>query len=257
MVVTYYDNPATRLLNILNKFKVMPTSISAEEALRRIFDYPLGTSQTDILLSIGKLHNLIVEIHTYFKVHDPEYLETCEYFAHTLSNFLYLAGSNLNSPCSTIMHYLDTHTMMHLKSTERIINALMVKEQLSYIKKIDDVSLQEINDSVRELYEEVFKSEDITSEIKSSILKYLSRLIEAIDQYHITGTEAIITALETTVGHMFFNPEYRQYMTETPTGKSILSKMGEIGEKVTCAVGFIELANNGFTLLNNIKDIVI
>lgn len=131
---------------------------------------------------------------------------------------------------------------------------ILKKNQLSFLRKIDESELIEINNSIKSIYQDILISENIEDNVKSSILKYLLRLIESIDQYAITGSEAIIEVLENTVGHMYFNHEYKEFMSNTETGKNLLSKMGEIAKKVTCFTGILELANKGFELIENIKD---
>ncbi|WP_152902094.1 hypothetical protein [Neisseria bacilliformis] len=250
---TYYDNPAQRLFNIIKKAKEVSLSKNSRNAWKEILNLSIETYDVNILLSINKVINLITEVNNYFQVNEPDYIEYCQSWMRNVLNVL-SRSVDLDRQWSDIISYLDSHTISSLYSSVKIIDANFEKSQLLFLKKIDESELIEINNSIKSVYQDILISENIEDNVKSSILKYLLRLIESIDQYAITGSEAIIEVLENTVGHMYFNHEYKEFMSNTETGKNLLSKMGEIAKKVTCITGILELANKSFELIENIKD---
>ena len=251
---TYYDNPAQRLLKIIKKAKEVSSNRTSRGAWKEILNLTNDeASDSNILFSISKVINLIEEINNYFQVNEPDYIEHCQ---NWMGNILFVLGRSveLDRQWSDVIRYLDENMTSYLYSSVKIIDANFEKNQLSFLRKIDESELIEINNSIKSIYQDILISENIEDNVKSSILKYLLRLIESIDQYAITGSEAIIEVLENTVGHMYFNHEYKEFMSNTETGKNLLSKMGEIAKKVTCFTGILELANKGFELIENIKD---
>lgn len=257
MTIAYYDNPARRLLNILNKAKEASGNISSHSAWKEVLDLPDNSTDTDILLAVGKVTGLVAEINNYCAANEPEHLEDCQYWMNSVLRAL-ACSSDLGSTWGNVLSVLngEGHTFSYLRNTARIIDFNINKEQVVCLANINKNDLLEINDSVKSLYSEILSNEEIDEKVKASILKYLSKLIDAIDQYAITGAEAILESLEQTIGHMYFNPEYKRYMAETDSGKNILSKMGEIAKKVTCVTGVVELLNKSVDVVEKIQKII-
>lgn len=255
MTIAYYDNPAKRLLNILNKAVLVGEADISYYAWRKILNLPSETTDVEVSLAIGKVISLVAEINSYLVANEPEYVKDCQYWMDNVLHAL-AVSSSLSSAWRDVLIYLDNHTFSYLRSVVRIIDSNMLKEQILHLDNVNQEELLEINSSVKSLYEEILNNQEIDPKVKASILKYLSKLIEAVDQYAITGSEGILEALEQAVGHMCFNPDYKNYMEKTVTGKKTLTMMGEIAKKVTCVTGVIELLNNGVTLVEHIKKMV-
>ncbi|HFC6394886.1 hypothetical protein [Neisseria bacilliformis] len=254
MDIAYYDNPARRLFNILDKTKTIQRNTDSRNAWKLVLDLPPDTKDSDILLAIGKIISIVEEIKDYFINHDPEHLEDSQYWIDRVLKAL-VYSSDIEKPWPQVLAYLDGHTFSYLRNTMKLIDSKMIKEQILHLNKIDRDDLLEINSSIKELYNDILISVDIDEKVKASILKYLLKLIEAIDQYAITGSEKILEVLEQTVGHMMFNSEYHKYMTENETGKKTLKKMGEVAKKLTYAAGVIELFNKVTILIENLQRI--
>lgn len=244
--MTYYDNPAQRLLSIVNTMQTIPKQEPCRKAWHIILN---DDSLTDfeIVLSISKIIELINQITDYFKAHDPEYLQNCDYWINQITPALGLSMRLYNS-WGDVKDCIDDHTIRYLHSAVIIINSNIDKRQINHLQKINYDELSKISIQVKELHSEIFQAE-IDEKIKLSILKYLSRLIEAIDNYAITGSEAILDAIEAALGHMLLNPDYRQFMTEDELGKKVMSNMGNIANFITVVTGIITLGKEIWNLL--------
>ena len=137
-------------------------------------------SDRNILFSISKVINLIEEINNYFQVNEPDYIEHCQ---NWMENILFFLGKSveLDRQWGDVIYYLDENMTSYLYSSVKIIDANFEKNQLSFLRKIDESELIEINNSIKSIYQDILISENIEDNVKSSILKYLLRLIESID----------------------------------------------------------------------------
>ena len=68
--------------------------------------------------------------------------------------------------------------------TAQIIDFNLDKNQNNHLKNLDTNKIKDINGSIKKLYEEVLDS-DLNEQLKISVLKYLSRLIQTLEEYWI------------------------------------------------------------------------
>ena len=250
MSITYFDNPARRLLTILTKAKLIPINESAFSAWREIFDLSDDTATKDILMKIGKLYKLLEEVNEFIKVTAPNSLEDNNYWTTQVLYFLAQSNlSNLNKSWADSICYIDEHTIKYLRMTVQIIDFNLDKTQNNHLKNLDTNKIKDINGSIKKLYEEVLNS-DLNEQLKISVLKYLSRLIQTLEEYWITGSEAVLEAIELTIGHMAVDSKYREFMTKEPLGSSIMQKVGDVIIIMTAAKGFLEIIEKTNILLN-------
>lgn len=247
MSITYFDNPARRLLTILTKAKLIPINESAFSAWREIFDLSDDAATKDILMKIGKLYKLVEEVNEFIKVTAPNSLEDNNYWTTHVLHFL--AQSNLSKSWADSICYIDDHTIKYLRMTVQIIDFNLDKTQNNHLKNLDTNKIKDINGSIKKLYEEVLNS-DLNEQLKISVLKYLSRLIQTLEEYWITGSEAVLEAIELTFGHMAVDSKYREFMTKEPLGRSIMQKVGDVIVIMTAAKGFLEIIEKTKILLN-------
>jgi len=170
---TYYDNPAQRLLKIIKKAKGVPSLRTSRGAWMEILNLTNDeASDRNILFSISKVINLIEEINNYFQVNEPDYIEHCQ---NWMGNILFFLGKSveLDRKWGEVICYLDDNMTSYLYSSVKIIDANFEKNQLSFLRKIDESELIEINNSIKSIYQDILISENIEENVKSSILKYL------------------------------------------------------------------------------------
>lgn len=247
MSITYFDNPARRLLTILTKAKLIPMNANTFSAWREIFDLSHDTATQDILMKIGKLYKLVEEVNEFIKVTAPNNLEDNNYWTTQVLHFL--AQSSLSRSWADSICYIDDHTIKYLKMTAQIIDFNLDKNQNNHLKNLDTNKIKDINESIKKLYDEVLNS-DLNEQLKISVLKYLSRLIQTLEEYWITGSEAVLEAIELTIGHMAVDSKYREFMTKEPLGSSIMQKVGDVIIIMTAAKGFLEIIEKTNILLN-------
>ena len=109
MSITYFDNPARRLLTILTKAKLIPTNENTFSAWREIFNLSHDTASQDILMKIGKLYKLVEEVNEFIKVTAPNSLEDNNYWTTQVLHFL--AQSSLSRSWADSICYIDDHTI--------------------------------------------------------------------------------------------------------------------------------------------------
>ena len=227
--------------------KLIPTNENTFSAWREIFDLSNDTDIKDILMKIGKLYKLVGEVNEFIRVTAPNSLEDNNYWTTQVLQFL--AQSSLDRLWADSIYYIDDHTIKYLKMTAQIIDFNLDKNQNNHLKNLDTNKIKDINGSIKKLYEEVLNS-DLNEQLKISVLKYLSRLIQTLEEYWITGSEAVLEAIELTIGHMAVDSKYREFMTKEPLGSSIMQKVSDVIVIMTAAKSFLEIIEKTKILLN-------
>ena len=92
---------------------------------------------------------------------------------------------------------------------------------------------------------------DFPDEIKNYLVRGLQRIIVAVDEYRISGAAPILDAMEITLGHAFFDAEYRRALTNTDIGRTIVDVLASVASSITIAVGLPQLPETFQLLLGN------
>jgi hypothetical protein len=94
-----------------------------------------------------------------------------------------------------------------------------------------DVSRQEL-DAIRQsawsLYEEILKS-DLPPNVSRYLLDHLYLMIQAIDDYEITGTAGIEQSFDAVIGAAITNASTAKQASESSVGKRFWSLMAKVG----------------------------
>ena len=203
-------------------------------------------SDVELMLAIGKVFQLMDDIVLHFSETDPELIDICHDWIYQIGVAL-TESLRLRQSCKDVKSYL-TDTKL-LFTAIKLIDNNIDKAQKQINNAIDGQVLKEIHDEIQKLYDAIFQSE-IDDNLKYTVLKYLNRLKEAINHYAITGSEAVITAIEAAIGHMAFNSEYQQYMMQKDgLGRRIMTFMGKVASAFT-------VVDKGLDLIGKTSDVL-
>lgn len=104
----------------------------------------------------------------------------------------------------------------------------------------DEKALQEIRDLVHKLYEDVL-SANLQPELARYILDHLYMIIEAIDDFSITGTLALRTSLDAIAGTVLTSTKLAKETKASAFGERFWGVVGRIGLLLDLAKSALEL----------------
>lgn len=227
-----YDNPASRLLTVLKEGK----KISRDRPCRNSWSIILNTSEENnaLLISrIGKIMGLQQDIIERLQENYPNQGATWQHWSsHVNAAF---SNQNLNDKWETFIKYIDDHTVNYLAMSADLLN------EKSTIKLLDLEEIDKIRGTVSELISGVVHA-DVGDGVKKYIIHHLKMILNAIDEYTITGAIPILDAVESTIGHAYLDENYRAFLKETEIGRSILTALAAVANIVTIAVSMPAIA---------------
>ena len=104
-----------------------------------------------------------------------------------------LSQTNLEQPWSHVIDQIDDYTLLSLEYCDNLLDEHSVEGG------IDGKKLREVAEKVAELAGQVRES-DIDSEIAAYILERLAEVMEAIDEFSLTGPAGLSRAVEANLG---------------------------------------------------------
>lgn len=152
-------------------------------------------------------------------------------------------SQDLNSNWHSFISKIDHHSITYLQMTSDLLQAN------SNTKILADSQLDEAKAKLSEIYESTLNS-DIDEDVKKYLARYIRKIITSIDEYKITGALPLLETIETTVGHAYLHPSYKNFLTDTELGKKLLDTLASIANVVTIAVGVPQLSQTIVLLTN-------
>lgn len=236
-----YDNPAARLLAILEAGKLISVNERCGTAWSQLLDAAEGSG---LLISrIGKLMDLPEQVISAMK--ERNFQKKSNYWAHwSYQVNLAFSSQNLQSGWNTFISCIDDNTINGLGLTSELLKLqgntnLIPKESLESFKK-----------ELEDILESVIVSDQPT-EVKNYLVRQIRRLIVSIDEYRLTGALPILEHIEAAAGHTLFDPQYKNFIKEDSLGKRFVEVLSVISNVVTVATGLPSISSNisSFTAL--------
>jgi len=237
------DNPAARLLKILEAGKKVTASANCRLTWHELLD--VAHEEPALLMyRLGKVMELTDLIIREIRDNYPNQANSHTYWSSKVNTAF--MQQNLNGQWKDFIAHIDEHTISFLNmSTDLLDNKsstqLMNENDIKDIRtKIDALLLEAID-------------LDLDPEFKRYIVRYLKKIITAIDEYQISGAIPISEAIEGAFGHAFVDENYRSNMSETDFGSKVVSTLGAVASIVTIAVGLPQLPETFNYLLTKSK----
>ena len=234
------DNPAKRLLDILNEGKEKNQKSNCGAIWSNLLELD-GDDGEEVLMSrLGKvmqLPELIVK--ELKKIEDTEEND----YNHWVKQIsIAFSQQNLSQNWETFIKFIDQHTITYLKMNKQLLSA-----QASY-QEISADKLIEMREKISQLIQEVRES-DLNPEIQSYLLSVLSEIHLAIIEYKITGYLPIVNGIDATVGHAVTNSYFREKVNESNVGKKVWATLQGLSVIITLVTGAPQLPNATGSLL--------
>lgn len=238
------DNPAARLLSILQAGKSKQSHLNTRDVWADLLDVD-KSDDGKILCELGKFMGLPNEVDSLLDLHFPNAAtDSMKHCLHTISGAF--RANNLNDQWKLFIDKIDTHSIGTLS-----MGSAMLDTKLK-AKLIEANELDRIRSQIQELIESVISTGEIEVQFQDDLVRYLSRILEAINSYKITGAVPIMEAMEATVGHASISPNFRDNLKKEGVGQQVVAVISALAQMVTVAVGApdaIENVRNVTTLL--------
>lgn len=229
-----FDNPAYRLLALLQQGKQIDRTMNCATAWAQLFDVPEGSP--DLFVRLGKLMELPALTVSALKYTYPDEEGTWAYWVNQLQRGFQVQA--LNQSWSTFIDSIDDHTITYLKMHSRL---LQVKSKL---KSVDEDVLNTAKKGLAEVLELLLENEDIEREVRVPLSRNIRKLISAIEEYKLTGSIGIFDSIEILVGHSYFDPKYASAIKETSIGEKVTGIVSTLADSMTVALGLPQLGDS-------------
>ena len=237
------DNPAARLLKILEKGKKVQQGANCRNTWHELLE--VDREEPALLMyRLGKVMELTDLIIREIKDNYPNQTNSHKYWSNKVNTAF--MQQNLNGQWKDFIVHIDEHTISSLNMCTDLLDnksstQLMALDEIKNIReKINTLLLEAIN-------------LDLDPEFKRYIVRYLKKIITAIDEYQLSGAIPISEAIEGAFGHAFVDENYRNNMSETEFGSKVVSVLGAVASIVTIAVGLPQLPDTFNYLLTKSK----
>lgn len=226
------DNAATRLFNLLSAGKKISQTTICREAWRTILH--TGDDEALLMTRLGQAMSLAPAAREAMLRHYPNQPAMWNHwFAQVTSAF---TQQQLAAQWSSFINVIDQHSMAYL---EMNADMLGTREPISPIKQDTTSDLQE---KLAALKSDLLAS-DLPESAKISVLRHVERLIRALDEYAITGAVPILDAVDSAVGHVMRDSEYRSTLQSTNVGEQFINILSVVANVVTVAQGLPQLGD--------------
>ncbi|MEI6706132.1 MAG: hypothetical protein WCK96_03235 [Methylococcales bacterium] len=250
------ENPAARLLAILEKGKTIPPNETCENAWIKILETQRSTNSLFFtrLAKVMELTNQSSKL--------LENLDLTEKFKRANQHWVNqvnaaFVNQKLNGQWETFIKYIDDRTIDGLTTaTEHFEMKLAINLNVPQAQE----KLSEIKSTFQTLLDDILKNEEIDKEVKRYLVRSLQRVIVAIEEHFISGYTPIIEAIETTIGYAVVDsktPEKKVVTAFYETGmfEKFFTALNIISALVTLRTGIPQLSTDMFqSLLPLLKD---
>jgi hypothetical protein len=234
-----YDNPAARLLALLQKCKQQSPGTSCKLAWEAVLE--VRGNEPLLMSRLGKAMELPQTAIDALKESFPNRQENWKHWrAQVSAGFL---NQNLSANWATFVNHIDDHTINYLQLSADLLASKATT------KILERGQLDELKKQMVDLYNEILDS-TINVDVKKYLIRAIRRLIISIDEYQLTGALPILEAVETMVGHAHIDTEYRNFLKTTDLGSKLLLTLGTMADAITVAVGIPQLTSTIQLLAN-------
>lgn len=237
-----YDNPATRLLTILEKGRQEAGSTNCRQVWQKL----LGVAKNDssLLMSrLGKTMELPDQIVKALREEFPNQAELETHWTEQV-NAAFMV-QNLHGAWDSFMNNIDANSMVMLRFASHLLQGR------SNLKALSTEELQNMQATIEGLLSEIRASEALDVDLKKYLIRSLQRILLAISEYALTGALPVLDAIDSTFGHAAVDVQYRNFLTDSELGKRLLDSLSAMANSVTVAVGLPQLTQTIQLLTNS------
>jgi hypothetical protein len=232
-----YENPATRLLELLKTAKQLPQNKPTRDTWMTLLN---ARDQTELWTGLSCANALIQETRAAVSRWHPEGLPSTPHWARQLETAF--TKQNLQGDWSSFVGHFDDHTIAYLDITARLLDAHYKT------KAATEEERDEYRASLNKMLEEVLASEQ-PDELKKYLARSLQRIIAALDDYKLTGSAAVIDSVQTMIGDAVLHEELGEQVKKSELAQRVFTSVALIANAMTIASGGLALSGPVMKLL--------
>jgi len=237
------NNPAARLLNILEEGLEFSDDMPCRNAWNRLLDVSNGDNAI-LMGRIGKVMSLSTDIMESLNniggVNVERYLHWVEPVEKAFIQ------NNLNGPWKGFKGQINTHVINYLSMTSDLLSHKCTEPLIS------DSSLESILNNARSLIDEV-RDSDLPEEVKNFMVKQLHKICLAVEEHSISGSESVSSAVESAFGYGVLHGDAVELAKSSPVAKKFWQQMANVALIVSISTGVQQLAPPIMKLLPEIN----
>lgn len=216
------DNPAANLYALLKQSKSIPTHFSSLQAWHAVLQ---TNDDVSLLLSrMGGVMKLTAKaVKALEHLHGDEHEEQWAYWSQRVNNaFL---NQQLVGQWASFIDQIDVHAMGYLKLASAVLR------QANPSDLIDGEKIMMVRAQAETLMQKISES-DLEESLKNYVLEALQRLLSSIDEIFISGSGPVVSEVESIMGHIVIDENYKNFLTLNSLGKEMVNVLAETANAV-------------------------
>ncbi|HCR3024261.1 TPA: hypothetical protein ON323_003355 [Serratia marcescens] len=222
------DNPAQRLLDILEEGKQYNTGENCRAVWKKMLHIQ-HNAEHHILIRLSQVMALPERIVQVRENNFPSLRGKSTHWENCVSTAF--TSQNLNESWYTFFRHIDERTLFELGTLSDLFDTRGAHSTID-MNEIDSLLIR-----ITELREEIRHS-NLSSAMKTMLLKQLTQIQEALESYFISGVEPVMDAVQSTLGLAVIAPEYKEEIKSgsgSQFGDRISTLLGDVANVVTVA----------------------
>ncbi|MGC8342255.1 hypothetical protein [Pantoea ananatis] len=237
------DNPASRLYEILKAAKSKSVLATQREVWKKSLNME-DCTDSQLYAQLGKVMALPEEINIWLL----ETFPTKSWVTWRSSVEAAFSNINLNGKWEMSASHLNDRALTELD----LISILF--ETNGGLEAISDEELSAFAAQIFEIKKELLHSK-LPTEMQKTFLKYLNKILDALESYHITGAIPIMEAVESAMGHVIIDSDYADSLKQTGTGEKLITFLCSIVDAVISVQGLPPVATPFHQLMKPKSDL--
>ncbi|WP_250463219.1 hypothetical protein [Caballeronia sp. GAFFF2] len=225
------DNPANRLLVILQECKAIPPNENCRAAWQKVLK---TTDEAALLNRMAKALNLSREVVDVVEEAFPRHVPPIQKLRSQICAGF--SQQNMNGDWSAFTSQITDDSIVAIGFAASLL------EEREKFRTVASDNLAAQRDRLVELRKEVVASIELPEEVRLTIARYLGRLIDSFDEYFITGIFPVLDAANMAIGNLAFDQEYNHALRDTEVGKRVTDALANIANSVTIVAGMIQFS---------------
>lgn len=234
-----YDNPAARLLSLIDQGRQIDANFNCRMAWQQILS--VDNNNPLLMSRLGKAMELPELTISALQELFPQQGNTWAHWESQVNGAF--MTQNLNATWQSFIGNIDDHSITYLRLAADLLEAK------SNTKELADADIDSTREQLSKIYDEILAG-SLEADVKKYLSRYLRKIIVAIDEYRLTGALPLLETIETTIGHAHLHAEYKSFLTDTELGKRLLDTLASMANVVTVAVGIPQLSQTIVLLAN-------
>ena len=197
------------------------------------------------MAKIGKVMELPSQIVSALTFSSPTQPDTTNHwFTQVTSAF---ESQLLCNTWSTFNDRIDHHTITYLKIHAQLLQANTKTKTLN-AEALDSAKL-----GLKEVLELLLQDENIDKNVRVSLSRNIRKLINALEEYKLTGCAGIFDSIEILVGHAYFDPKYGEIIRKSTIGEKVTNIVSALADSMAVILGLPQAADSVKELLSYVK----